>query len=112
MTPIHFGTSVILQKVGSDAFLVKRTADSVGCSGPAARPHYSLTTLIRYAILGSDTERLTLQEIYDAIEDRFAFFRTAGKGWKNSVRLSTSLGVPTSPPLTFFVMSRFGTTCL
>lgn len=53
--------------------------------GPAARPHYSLTTLIRYAILGSEVQRLTLQEIYEAIEERYIFFQTAGKGWKNSV---------------------------
>lgn len=64
----------------------ERKPDRVHGTGSAARPHYALTTLIRYAILGSETQRLTLQEIYDTIEDRFIFFRTAGKGWKNSVR--------------------------
>lgn len=59
--------------------------------GLEARPHYPLATLIRYAILGSEIGRLTLQEIYEAIEERYEFFRTAGKGWKNSVSYNRPL---------------------
>lgn len=39
------------------------------------RPGQSIPTLSQLAILGSPTKRLTLQEIYQALEDRFEWFR-------------------------------------
>ncbi|KAF8578508.1 winged helix DNA-binding domain-containing protein, partial [Ramaria rubella] len=58
---------------------------------PNERPPYSNFTLIKYAILGSTKQKLTLSEIYFAIANRFPWFDTAGKGWKNSVRHCLSL---------------------
>ncbi|KAF8520824.1 hypothetical protein JB92DRAFT_2615303, partial [Gautieria morchelliformis] len=61
-------------------------------AGPTnERPPYSTFTLIKQAILGSPNQKLTLSEIYFAISDRFPWFRTAPKGWQNSVRHCLSL---------------------
>jgi len=60
--------------------------------GPAgSKPFYPYSTLIRYAIKGSPTGKLLLEDIYYAIESRFPYFRTAPSGWKNSVRHNLSL---------------------
>ncbi|ETW82726.1 hypothetical protein HETIRDRAFT_244448, partial [Heterobasidion irregulare TC 32-1] len=48
------------------------------------KPNYPLPTLIKLAIHGSAHQRLTLQEIYGAIEDRFEWYR-------NSIRHNLSL---------------------
>jgi hypothetical protein len=51
---------------------------------PGQRPHYSLSTLVKLAILGSPRQELTLQEIYDAIEKRFSWYadKDNSKAWK------------------------------
>lgn len=60
--------------------------------GPAGtKPFYPYSTLIRYAIKGSPTGKLLLEDIYYAIETRFPYFKTAPAGWKNSVRHNLSL---------------------
>lgn len=41
---------------------------------PGQRPGQSIPTLSQLAILGSPNKRLTLQEIYQALEDRFEWF--------------------------------------
>lgn len=48
------------------------------------KPNYPLPTLIKLAIYGSPRRRLTLQEIYQALEDRFEWFRqrTDELSWK------------------------------
>ncbi len=53
--------------------------------------HSAYVTLIRYAVLGSPHQRLTLGEIYECIEERYPFYKSAGKGWKNSIRHNLSL---------------------
>jgi len=55
---------------------------------PGEKPNYPLPTLIKLAIYGSPRRRLTLQEIYQALEDRFEWFRlrTDELSWK--VRMS------------------------
>ena len=51
---------------------------------PGEKPNYPLPTLIKLAIYGSPRRRLTLQEIYQALEDRFVWFRqrTDELSWK------------------------------
>ncbi|KAF9509513.1 hypothetical protein BS47DRAFT_1265835, partial [Hydnum rufescens UP504] len=58
---------------------------------PNAKPHYSYGTIIRYAIMGSPRQKLTLSELYESIECRFPYYKTAKGGWKNSVRHTLSL---------------------
>jgi hypothetical protein len=52
------------------------------------KPNYPLPTLIKLAIYGSPRRRLTLQEIYQALEDRFEWFRqrTDELSWKVRVQ--------------------------
>lgn len=50
---------------------------------PGEKPTYPYPLLIQLAILGSPKKRLTLAEIYSAIEDRFDWFkRTSDKAWQ------------------------------
>ncbi|KAL5508220.1 hypothetical protein ACEPAH_5839 [Sanghuangporus vaninii] len=65
--------------------------DSLRDGPPGSKPFYPYSTLIRYAIKGSPTQKLLLEDIYYAIESRFPYFRTAPPGWKNSVRHNLSL---------------------
>jgi hypothetical protein len=66
---------------------------------PGEKPNYPLPTLIKLAIYGSPRRRLTLQEIYQALEDRFEWFRqrTDELSWK--VRAQ-----PVSVSFTFFLV--------
>lgn len=51
---------------------------------PGQRPGQAIPTLSQLAILGSPLKRLTLQEIYQALEDRFEWFRNNrdDKSWQ------------------------------
>jgi len=60
-------------------------------SPDGVKPYYPYSTLIRYAIKGAPGQRLLLEDIYYAIEQRFPYFKTAAPGWKNSVRHNLSL---------------------
>lgn len=58
--------------------------DALADPPPGEKPNYPLPTLIKLAIYGSPRRRLTLQEIYQALEDRFEWFRqrTDELSWK------------------------------
>ncbi|KAF8526277.1 hypothetical protein BU17DRAFT_19758, partial [Hysterangium stoloniferum] len=59
---------------------------------PRERPAYPIPVVVKCAIGGSPRERLTLSEIYLAMELRFPYYRTADqKSWRNSVRHNLSL---------------------
>ncbi|VDB89784.1 unnamed protein product [Peniophora sp. CBMAI 1063] len=60
---------------------------------PGHKPNFPLPTLIKLAIFGSPFRRLTLQEIYTELENRFEWFRlnTHDTAWKNSIRHNLSL---------------------
>lgn len=49
---------------------------------PGTKPPYPYSTIIRYAIQGSPRQRLTLSELYECMENRFPWYKTAGNGWK------------------------------
>ena len=54
-----------------------------------SKPPYSYQALIEMAINSSHGNRMTLRDIYDWIEQRFEYFKTAKPGWKNSIRYVT-----------------------
>jgi len=55
------------------------------------KPPYSYASLITLAINSSDKKKMTLNEIYTWISENFSFYKTAGTGWKNSIRHNLSL---------------------
>ncbi|KAF8556540.1 winged helix DNA-binding domain-containing protein, partial [Imleria badia] len=57
------------------------------------KPSAPLPMLIKLAIYGSPNQQLTLQEIYNELENRFQWFREHkhDKAWKNSIRHNLSL---------------------
>ncbi|KAI8338887.1 hypothetical protein BC941DRAFT_350427, partial [Chlamydoabsidia padenii] len=55
------------------------------------KPPYSYATLIRYAIENSPAQKLTLNDIYGWVLDHYSYYKTAGSGWKNSIRHNLSL---------------------
>jgi len=67
---------------------------------PGEKPNYPLPTLIKLAIYGSPRRRLTLQEIYQALEDRFEWFR------ERTDELSWKVRVQRFPFFTFLVLEK------
>lgn len=55
------------------------------------KPPYSYMAMIEMALSSNSEHRMSLQEIYSWIEERFSYFKTAKPGWKNSVRHNLSL---------------------
>lgn len=51
------------------------------------KPNHILPVIVRSAILGSPKQKLTIREIYKAIESKFPYFRTTEVNWK--VRICT-----------------------
>ncbi|KAL7415331.1 hypothetical protein BDY24DRAFT_382570 [Mrakia frigida] len=56
------------------------------------KPEPTYYTLLKHALLFSPQKKLTLAQIYEALEGRWPWFSKAGKGWKNTVRNNLSLG--------------------
>lgn len=55
------------------------------------KPQHSYIGLIAMAILSSPEGKLVLSDIYQYILDHYAYFRTRGPGWRNSIRHNLSL---------------------
>ncbi|OQV22004.1 putative Forkhead box protein F1 [Hypsibius exemplaris] len=55
------------------------------------KPPFSYIALIVMAIQNTPSRKVTLNEIYQFLQQNFAFFRGSYHGWKNSVRHNLSL---------------------
>jgi len=55
------------------------------------RPPFTYASLIRQAIMESNENQLTLNEIYNWFQDTFCYFRRNAPTWKNAVRHNLSL---------------------
>lgn len=55
------------------------------------RPSYNWWTIIRAAIIEAPEQRMTLNEIYDAVAQHFVFFRTEADTWRNAIRHNLSV---------------------
>lgn len=57
--------------------------DTLAClPDTEGRPQHTLPVILRCAILGSTKKRLTIRDIYAAMEDKYVYFRNAGPTWK------------------------------
>ncbi|XP_015928306.2 uncharacterized protein [Parasteatoda tepidariorum] len=64
---------------------------SGGCNASTQdRPPYSYVAMIREAILESPEQKLTLQEIYSYVLQKFPYYN-GKEGWRNSIRHNLSL---------------------
>jgi len=46
------------------------------------RPPHTLPVILRCTILGSPNKKLTIREIYAAMENKYPWYKTAGNAWK------------------------------
>ncbi|KOB73152.1 putative forkhead box K1 [Operophtera brumata] len=61
-------------------------------------PPYSYAQLIVQAVASAQDKQLTLSGIYSYITKHYPYYRTADKGWQNSIRtVSAANSCPTSP---------------
>lgn len=57
--------------------------DSLDClPDTEGRPQHTLPVILRCAILGSARKRLTIRDIYAAMERKYPYYKTAGPAWK------------------------------
>lgn len=57
--------------------------DTLACLPDSdGRPQHTLPVILRCAILGSPRKRLTIREIYAAMEGKYPYYKTAGPTWK------------------------------
>ncbi|XP_007525122.2 forkhead box protein K1 [Erinaceus europaeus] len=71
----------------------EQQADTSGGDSPKdeAKPPYSYAQLIVQAISSAQDRQLTLSGIYAHITRHYPYYRTADKGWQNSIRHNLSL---------------------
>ncbi|CCM03752.1 uncharacterized protein FIBRA_05898 [Fibroporia radiculosa] len=70
--------------------------DTLAClPNTDGRPQHTLPVILRCAILGSPKKRLTIREIYAAMEKKYPYYKTAGPAWKVAISASPR---PSRPP--------------
>lgn len=66
--------------------------DSLDCLPDTdGKPQYTLPVILRCVILGSAKKRLTIREIYAAMEKKYPYYKSAAPAWKVCASLSGNL---------------------